>query len=215
MRSVGRMRLRCCGSGARSAARHGLIEESQPDAALLDINLGETLSFPLARVLRRVASGSSFQPDMTRDAVFPPSFARCAAFPSPSTITDLTEVLEVWDGSPPHDFFSSRRWAQGLWERPIVDPNHRDRGCECCVSSGTLGFTCQIAMPSSSRHWTEGAASGLPGPPFRPDGAGLHLPGDPSRTIDRFQSVRKSVGGSSGSNGTPAGFVGASITNPW
>lgn len=73
-----------------------LFEESQPDAALLDINLGETLSFPLAAVLEERGVPFVFLTGYDEGTLFPPQFRKVRRLSKPFDITGLNEVLEVW-----------------------------------------------------------------------------------------------------------------------
>ncbi|WP_395020131.1 response regulator [Dongia sp.] len=73
-----------------------LLDQDPPDAALLDINLGGTLSFPLAEILEKRGVPFVFMTGYDDGVVFPPEFREVRRLSKPFDSKDLTEVLEVW-----------------------------------------------------------------------------------------------------------------------
>jgi DNA-binding response OmpR family regulator len=73
-----------------------LLAEERPDGALLDINLGGTLSFPLAAALEVQGVPFVFMTGYDEGTIFPPEFRGIRRVSKPFDVKEVAEVLEVW-----------------------------------------------------------------------------------------------------------------------
>ena len=73
-----------------------LIDSDRPDGALLDINLGGTLSFPLASILEQRGVPFVFMTGYDEGVLFPPEFRKIRRLSKPFDAKDVSEVIEVW-----------------------------------------------------------------------------------------------------------------------
>jgi CheY-like chemotaxis protein len=73
-----------------------LVEAERLDGALLDINLGGTLSFPLAAALSALGVPFVFMTGYAEGTIFPPEFRAIRRVSKPFDLKEVTEVLEVW-----------------------------------------------------------------------------------------------------------------------
>jgi DNA-binding response OmpR family regulator len=73
-----------------------LIDSDRPDAVLLDINLGGTLSFPLAGVLEGRGVPFAFLTGYDEGVLFPAEFRGVRRISKPFDAKEVGEVLEVW-----------------------------------------------------------------------------------------------------------------------
>jgi CheY-like chemotaxis protein len=73
-----------------------MIDSDRPDAVLLDINLGGTLSFPLAGLLDERGVPFVFLTGYDEGVLFPAEFRGVRRISKPFDAKDVTEVLEVW-----------------------------------------------------------------------------------------------------------------------
>jgi CheY-like chemotaxis protein len=73
-----------------------LLSGEQPDGVLLDVNLGGTLSFPLAATLEKQGVPFVFMTGYDEGTLFPPEFRAVRRISKPFDATEVAEVLEVW-----------------------------------------------------------------------------------------------------------------------
>ena len=73
-----------------------LLAEERPDGAFLDVNLGGTLSFPLATALGARGIPFVFMTGYDAGTIFPPEFRGVRRIAKPFDVNDVAEVLEVW-----------------------------------------------------------------------------------------------------------------------
>lgn len=73
-----------------------LIDRDKPDGALLDINLGGILSFPLAGILEKLGVPFVFMTGYDEGVLFPPEFRKIRRLSKPFDAKDVSEVIEVW-----------------------------------------------------------------------------------------------------------------------
>ena len=73
-----------------------LLQEERPDGAFLDVNLGGTLSFPLATALGEQGVPFVFMTGYDGGTIFPPEFRGVRRIAKPFDVNDVAEVLEVW-----------------------------------------------------------------------------------------------------------------------
>jgi len=73
-----------------------LLNGEQPDGVLLDINLGGTLSFPLAATLQAQGVPFVFMTGYDEGTLFPVEFRAVRRISKPFDAKDVAEVLEVW-----------------------------------------------------------------------------------------------------------------------
>jgi len=73
-----------------------LIDQDPLDGAMLDINLGGTLSFPLASLLEARGVPFVFMTGYDDGGLFPPEFRKVRRLSKPFDARDVAEVLEVW-----------------------------------------------------------------------------------------------------------------------
>lgn len=73
-----------------------LVDQDRPDGALLDINLGSDLSFPLAAVLEELSVPFVFMTGYDDGILFPPEFRKVRRISKPFDARHVAEVMEVW-----------------------------------------------------------------------------------------------------------------------
>jgi CheY-like chemotaxis protein len=88
----------CTVIGPAPDLSHGmaLIEQGPADGAMLDINLGGDLSFPLAKVLEERGVPFVFTTGYDDGILFPPEFRGVRRISKPYYQKDIAEVIEVW-----------------------------------------------------------------------------------------------------------------------
>jgi len=80
-----------------------LLEGERPDGVLLDINLGGTLSFPLAATLEAQGVPFVFMTGYDEGTLFPPQFRAVRRISKPFDAKNVAEVLEVWGRMARHN----------------------------------------------------------------------------------------------------------------
>jgi CheY-like chemotaxis protein len=73
-----------------------LLDQNSPDGALLDINLGGDLSFPLAKILAERGVPFVFMTGYDEGILFPPEFRGVRRISKPFDAQHVAEVIEVW-----------------------------------------------------------------------------------------------------------------------
>jgi CheY-like chemotaxis protein len=73
-----------------------LADGNPPDGALLDINLGGDLSFPLAKLLEERGVPFVFMTGYDDGILFPPEFRKVRRISKPFDAAHVAEVIEVW-----------------------------------------------------------------------------------------------------------------------
>ena len=73
-----------------------LLDQARLDGALLDINLGGTLSFPLAQVLQQRGVPFVFMTGYDDGILFPAEFRNVRRISKPFDVRHVAEVIEVW-----------------------------------------------------------------------------------------------------------------------
>jgi CheY-like chemotaxis protein len=73
-----------------------LLDEAQPEAALLDINLSGTLSYPLAGALESRRIPFVFLSGYDDNGILPPEFRTVRKLPKPFEHGDIQDLLECW-----------------------------------------------------------------------------------------------------------------------
>jgi len=73
-----------------------LVDRDPPQGALLDINLGGDLSFPLAGLLEERGVPYVFITGYDEGSLFPPEYRKVRKLSKPFDAKDVAEVLEVW-----------------------------------------------------------------------------------------------------------------------
>jgi CheY-like chemotaxis protein len=73
-----------------------LLDKMGPEAALLDINLAGTLSYPLAGALESRSIPFVFLSGYDDGTILPPEFRAVRKLPKPFERKDVEDVLECW-----------------------------------------------------------------------------------------------------------------------
>jgi len=73
-----------------------LVNKERPEAALLDINLSGTLSYPLASALEGCGIPFIFLSGSHDGPMLPPEFRAVRKLPKPFDRKDIEDILECW-----------------------------------------------------------------------------------------------------------------------
>lgn len=90
LREQGAVAVQLCGS-VDDALRS--IGTERPDIAILDVNLGSTTSFPVARELQRIGVPFIFATGYGREVEFPPELRQVPLVAKPYCVTTIREAL--------------------------------------------------------------------------------------------------------------------------
>jgi len=85
-----------CGPASDLARSRALIEWEQLDGALLDINLGGSLSFPLAALLEERGIPFVFVTGYDDGVLFPVEFKEVRRISKPYDPRAVSEIIEAW-----------------------------------------------------------------------------------------------------------------------
>jgi len=78
------------------AAALEMLDNARPEAALLDINLSGTLSYPLAGALESRRIPFVFLSGYDDSGIIPPEFRGVRKLPKPFERKDVEDIIECW-----------------------------------------------------------------------------------------------------------------------